>query len=166
MYLTLSRFFFLMYFFMSLYIYLKHTPEERKTISGMPQPVALVVVLILLPLFVALPLPEWLSMIVTMMMGIGFVLLTLGRMQLIRANSYSMGTTAATTVETDGMFRWLEHPIYTGMILLMLGWSVWMPLTFIATVLLYLSLRESVRKERAYMATLGVVPRGLDSSLW
>jgi protein-S-isoprenylcysteine O-methyltransferase Ste14 len=166
MYLTLSRFFFLMYFFMSLYIYLKHTPEERKTISAMPQPVWLVVILTLLPLFIVLPLPEWLSLIVTVIMGLGFGLLTLGRMQLIRANSYSMGTSAATTIETGGMFRWLEHPIYTGMMLLMLGWSLWMPLTFLATALLYRSLRESARKERAYMATLGVVPRGLDSSLW
>jgi protein-S-isoprenylcysteine O-methyltransferase Ste14 len=166
MYLILSRFFFLIYFFMSLYIYLKHTPEERKTISAMPQPVWLVVILTLLPLFVALPLPEWLSLIATVLVGVGFVLVTVGRMQLIRANSYSMGTSAATTIETRGMFRWMEHPIYTGMILLMVGWSLWMPLTLIATVLLYRSLRESVRKEREYMTTLGILPRGLDSNLW
>jgi protein-S-isoprenylcysteine O-methyltransferase Ste14 len=166
MYLTISRVLFLIYFLMSLLIFLRQTPEQRKTIDGVPQPLWLAVILMLLPLVVALPLPDWLGVTAAAGMAISLVVLTAGRLQLMRVNSYSMGTNAATVVEKGGMFRWLEHPIYTGIILFLLFWSFWMPLTLIATALQYRALRESVKHEREYLATLGEQHRGIDSRFW
>lgn len=96
----------------------------------------------------------------------GLVLMAGARRQLIRAGSFGWGPEAATRPQRDGWYRHLEHPIYTGMVIHLLGWALVNPLALVAAWQLYAAEQRAVPRERAHLARLGVSHRGLDSWLW
>jgi protein-S-isoprenylcysteine O-methyltransferase Ste14 len=141
------------------------SPEERKRII-LPRAMPLVLVLVFLPLFYALELPVWLGWLATALQAIGLGLELAGEIQLTRAQSFSVSANLPVQVQTTGFYRVLESPIYVGILVQLVAWSLWMPLTFIAVVLQIESFRRMLREERKYLAQLGTTHRGADSFLW
>ncbi|MEZ4713197.1 MAG: hypothetical protein R3A44_38770 [Caldilineaceae bacterium] len=95
----------------------------------------------------------------------GWFVELLAMFQLARRGSFGVHPTAAKAVVRDGIYR-LEHPIYCGILLNLIGWAMPIPICLIAPLLAYLGLRQAVRQERVHLETLGVKHRGFDSFLW
>lgn len=119
-----------------------------------------------LPLIAPRPIPPPVTWLGVALQLVGLVLMASGRRQLISVGSFGWGANSGTRPQTTGWYRRLEHPIYLGMIIHLLGWAAQHPATVGAAWALYTSNRARVVQERAHLAGLGVVHRGLDSPLW
>jgi protein-S-isoprenylcysteine O-methyltransferase Ste14 len=121
----------------------------------------------LLPFFVALDLPSWLGWLAVALQFAGLALEVASELQLMRNKSFAVSSKAATTVQKAGLYRWLENPIYVGIIVQIIGWALWMPLVFITVAMFLPVLRSMVTSERQFLATQhNATHRGLDSFLW
>jgi protein-S-isoprenylcysteine O-methyltransferase Ste14 len=163
--LTVSRILFVCLMINEAIVLARTPPEERKRII-MPRAMPLSVLLLLLPLFFPLELPGWLGWLAASLQAVGLGLELAGELQLMRAQSFSVSANLPAQAQTTGLYRALENPIYVGILLQMVAWSLWMPLTFIAAALQLESFRRMVREERKYLAQLGTTHRGADSILW
>lgn len=145
-------------------IFLRATPEERKQAPIPPYP-AIMGLCILAPLVIRLRLPRWLERLALGLQVLGWVLEIAAMRQLARRQSFGIHPTAATTPLQHGVYRF-EHPIYFGILVSLLGWTLPVPPSIAAVFLTYAAFRQAVREERAHLAALQIRHRGLESRLW
>jgi protein-S-isoprenylcysteine O-methyltransferase Ste14 len=146
-------------------VLLRSTPEEKKQIiypRFMPVPV----LLLLAPFAYALPLPPWLGWSVASLQGFGLLLEVYSEIQLMRARSFSIVPRSPAEPQVKGSYRFLENPIYLGMLIQFIAWGAINPVAWIGALLNYEGLRKMVRAERAHLAGLKFEHRGVDSFLW
>jgi protein-S-isoprenylcysteine O-methyltransferase Ste14 len=72
-----------------------------------------------------LDLPLWLRVLGLAIIAIGGVFGTGGALALGRNLTPFPKPIEGGTLVTSGVYRWVRHPIYTGLILGTLGWSLW-----------------------------------------
>jgi protein-S-isoprenylcysteine O-methyltransferase Ste14 len=163
--LLLSRLLLFSFLINEAIVVARSSPEERKRV----QPSVIVsasLLLLLLYFFVALPLPEpIMGLIILAQLG-GLLLEISGEIQLSRANSFAITADSATQIQKNRLYRWLENPIYIGILVQVLAVSVAMPLLFITAFMMYQQLRTMVSQERSYLLSLNESHRGVDSFMW
>jgi protein-S-isoprenylcysteine O-methyltransferase Ste14 len=141
------------------------TPEEKAQIIY-PRFMPLPVLLLLLPFAWAVALPPWIGWGLALIQAGGLGLEVASEIQLSRARAFSIVPGSPAKLQQAGSYRFLENPIYVGMILQMVAWSVLMPVAFIGALLNYEGLRRMVRAERAHLAASNLEHRGIDRVLW
>ena len=164
-FLTLSRILFVCLLINEIIVMIRSTPDERKN-APVPRLMPLTILLLFLPLFVALELPAWLGMIAVTMQAVGLVLEIAGEVQLTRAGAFSVAPHLPPEPQANGLYRFLENPIYLGILLQFIGWGLWMPLTWISAALQYEAFRRGVTAERTELARANFTLRKFDSVLW
>lgn len=145
-------------------IFLRATPEERKH-APVPAYPALLGLCMIAPLIFRLRLPRWLDRLALGLQALGWALEVAAMYQLSRRRSFGIHPTAATTPLQSGLYRF-EHPIYLGILVSLLGWTLPLPPSLAAVLLTYRAFRRAVSQERAHLATLQIRHRGLESWLW
>lgn len=163
--LTLSRIMFVLLILNEAYVASRTSAAEMSEIN-VPRVAAVSFILLLVPWIFVLSLPDWLGWLAFAIQLIGFVLEVTAEYQLMRAGSFAASSRAGKDIQTDGMYRWLENPIYVGILLQGIGWMLWMPIVLIPIVLMYGLTRQMVARERIHLLTMGIAHRGLDSVLW
>jgi protein-S-isoprenylcysteine O-methyltransferase Ste14 len=81
--------------------------------------------ILLAPDIVPLALPLWLRILGLAIIAVGGVFGTGGVLALGRNLTPFPKPIEGGTLVTSGVYRWVRHPIYTGLILGTLGWSLW-----------------------------------------
>lgn len=148
------------------FVVLRTPPEEREHIILPPFP-AVAFVLMVLPFFFVIDLPAWLAIIAVTLQASGLFMEVYTEIQLTRAKSFGVVSDKGTQPQTSGFYRFFEHPIYVGILLQMVGWGMFMPLTLIAVGLNYFAVRQMVQNEREYLtSTLNFSHSGLDTLIW
>jgi protein-S-isoprenylcysteine O-methyltransferase Ste14 len=145
-------------------IWARSTTEQRQQAPPVSRP-ALLGGLLLLPFVWRLRRPAWLERLGLAMQVSGWLLELAAMSQLISNRSFGVHPTAATTGVQSGLYR-LEHPIYLGLLLTQLGWTLPCPPSWPAMLMLYRSLRRAVAAERQHLAGIQIDHRGPDSGLW
>jgi protein-S-isoprenylcysteine O-methyltransferase Ste14 len=82
-------------------------------------------VILLAPKVLPLALPLWLRVLGLVLIAIGGVFGTGGVLALGPNLTPFPKPIEGGTLVTSGVYRWVRHPIYTGLILGTLGWSLW-----------------------------------------
>ena len=112
----------------------------------------------LLILAYALPLadraaaPPWLRILGIVGIAGGLVLTAVALLQLRRALTPFPEPRADGALRTDGLYAWVRHPIYTGLVLAAAGWALYCasPWGGLTTAALFLFFdRKAAREERA-----------------
>jgi protein-S-isoprenylcysteine O-methyltransferase Ste14 len=163
--LTVARILFALWMINEAFVVIRSTPEERALIK-LPRFGPLAILVLFIPLFLAIDYPTWVSWGLVALQALGLGLEVAGEYQLTRAKSFSIAAGTPDQFQTRGLYRFFENPIYVGILIQLLAWSVWMPLVFIGLLLNYEQLRHMVAGERAHLATNNFVHRGIDSILW
>jgi protein-S-isoprenylcysteine O-methyltransferase Ste14 len=145
-------------------IFLRATREERRQ-APVPAYPALLGLCLCAPLVLRLRLPRWLERLALGLQVLGWTLEVVAMYQLSRRQSFGIHPTAATTPLQHGLYRF-EHPIYLGILISLLGWTLPVPPSMTAVLLTYRAFRRAVRQERAHLASLQIRHRGLESRLW
>lgn len=158
------RILFLVFLAQEALIFLRATPQERAEAPVPPYP-AIYGPALLAPLVVTMRVPRWLEWLAFVLQLLGWTLEVAAMAQLARQRSFGIHPTAATETVRGGLYRF-EHPIYLGILLSLLGWTLPVPPSSIAVVLTYVGFRRAVRQERVYLASLQMHHRGLESFLW
>jgi protein-S-isoprenylcysteine O-methyltransferase Ste14 len=165
-YLLISRILFVLLLVNEGTVMARSTPAQRAEVI-MPRFLPVFFILLLLPFFVGLQLPDWLGLLAVIIQAGGLILEVAAEVQLTRAKSFAITPEAASQPQTTGLYGYLENPIYTAIALQFFAWSLFMPLTFICLFLQIESCRRMVRLEREYLQqTFQFVHRGIDSFLW
>lgn len=164
--ITISRILAVCMLLNEAFVVFRTPPEERARVILPPlAPVA--ILLLFVPFFFALDLPVWLALPAVLLQGAGLLIEVSSEIQLIRAQSFSIVSDKGTVPQTTGFYRWFEHPIYIGILMQMIGWSLFMPVVFLSVVLNFIAVRKMVHNEREYLAkALNFSHRGLDTRLW
>ena len=82
-------------------------------------------VILFAPRIIPLDLPLWLRILGLAIIAVGGVFGTGGVLALGRNLTPFPKPIEGGTLVTSGVYRWVRHPIYTGLILGTLGWSLW-----------------------------------------
>lgn len=144
----------------------RSAPAERQQIK-LPLYTAISGLLLFVPFFFALDLPAWLGWLAVALQAGGLLLEVTSELQLMRAKSFAISAEGATEIQKQGMYQWLENPIYLGILLQLVGWAIWMPVVFVCVGLFFLVIREMVSNERRFLATQHhAFHQGIDSFLW
>jgi protein-S-isoprenylcysteine O-methyltransferase Ste14 len=147
-------------------VFLRSSADEKKQIIY-PRWMPLPMLLLLAPFAWSLAfLPTALGWCLAALQGLGLALEVRSELQLMRARSFSIVPRSPAQPQVKGSYRFLENPIYVGMLLQLLAWGAIMPLAWVGAALNYEALRKMVRAERAHLKTLGFEHRGVDSFLW
>ncbi len=163
--IVISRVLFIIWLANEVYVVIRSTPEERAAIQ-LPRFGPLAIILLFIPLFIAIDYPPIIGWLLVIGQVLGLALELTGEFQLLRAKSFSIVADTPQEFQTTGLYRFLENPIYLGILLQMTVWAIWMPLVLVATVLNYEMLRKMVTSERTHLATQDFTHRGKDSFLW
>jgi protein-S-isoprenylcysteine O-methyltransferase Ste14 len=163
--LTVARILFAVWMVNEAFVVIRSTPEERARIE-LPRFGPLAILILFIPLFFAIDYPLWVGWGLVIAQGLGLAMELSGEYQLTRAKSFSIAADTPDQYQTRGLYRFFENPIYVGILLQLLAWSLWMPLVIIGLALNYDQLRRMVAGERAHLATNNFVHRGIDSILW
>ncbi|MEP7286532.1 MAG: methyltransferase [Chloroflexota bacterium] len=163
--ITISRILFILFIINEAVVVMRSSAEERDRLK-VPMIVSLSLILLLLPFFIVLALPDWLGWIAVIVQAAGLALEIVSELQLVRAQSFKISADAPQNVQTNMMYRWLENPIYIGILFQVIGWAFWMPLVIVSLFFMYQMTRSMVSAERKYLQTLNAVHRGVDSFLW
>lgn len=163
--LSLSRLLLLSFFINEAIVVARSSPEERKRTQPSP-PLVVSLLLLLSYFFVALPLPEPVVWGIVLLQIIGLLMEISGEIQLSRADSFAITADNATQIQKKNLYRWLENPIYLGILVQVFAVSIGMPLIFITWFMMFRELRNMVSRERHYLLTLNETHRGIDSFLW
>lgn len=145
-------------------IFLRATPAERDQSPLPPAPTVFGLGL-LAPFAIRVPLPGWVERLALSLQVVGWAMEIAALTQLARQRSFGIHPTAASQPLHNGLYQF-EHPIYLGILLNLLGWTLPAPPSGIAVGLMYLGFRRAVRQERAHLAQLQSRHRGLESFLW
>ena len=163
--LTVARILFAVWMVNEAFVVIRSTPEERALIT-LPRFGPLAILVLFIPLFFAIDYQLWVGWGLVILQALGLTLELAGEVQLTQAKSFSIAADTPEQFQTRGLYRFLENPIYVGLLIQLLAWSVWLPLVFIGLLLNYEHLRRMVAGERAHLATNNFVHRGIDSILW
>lgn len=163
--ITVARILFAVWMLNEAFVVIRSTPEERALIQ-LPRGGVLPILLLFIPIVFAIPYPDWIGWLLVIVQVIGLALELGGEYQLSRAKSFSIVADTPDRFQTRGLYRFLENPIYVGIIIQLLVWSLWMPLVLISVVLNVEMMRRMVAGERAHMAKSNFAHRGIDSILW
>lgn len=143
------------------------TPHEDRQRLIFPRFSWVLIFIWLIPFFLNLKLPEQLMILAITLQVIGLFIEVFAEIQLGLAHSFGILFDKGTRPQTTGFYYILEHPIYIGILLQLIGWSIFMPVVFIVVGASFLVLQKMVQNERKYLAdTLGFYHKGLDSKLW
>lgn len=85
---------------------------------------ALIVALALVPSADHYPTPNWLNRAADVIFWAGVVLAVIAGAYLGRALTATPVPTAAAKLKTTGPYRWVRHPIYTGVILIVVAMAI------------------------------------------
>jgi protein-S-isoprenylcysteine O-methyltransferase Ste14 len=160
----MRRFLFLAFLVQEGVIFWRATPEERSQAPVPPYP-AIFGVAFLAPLVLNSLVPRWLERLALLLQVAGWSLEVAAMTQLARQHSFGIHPTAATKPLQTGLYRF-EHPIYLGLLISMLGWTLPVPPCLVAAIFVYRGFRRAIRQERAHLASLQVRHRGIESFLW
>lgn len=163
--LTLARILFVLWMINEVFVILRSTPEERARVQ-LPRLAPLAFLLLFLPLFLALDYPTWLGWGLVIVQGLGLGLELAGEFQLLQAKSFSIIPDTPSQPQTQGLYRFLENPIYVGIIIQLAAWTFWIPIALIGTYLHFDLLRRMVSGERKHLESIDFRHRGIDSGLW
>jgi protein-S-isoprenylcysteine O-methyltransferase Ste14 len=164
--LTISRILAILMLINEVIVVARTPAEDRKHII-LPPLSPLPILMLFIPFFVVLDLPTWLAAIALVLQAVGLIIEVGAELQLARAKSFSVVSDKGTQPQTVGFYRLFEHPIYVGILLQMIGWSLWMPLVFVAVALNYVVIRKMIRNEREYLArALNFTHQGIDTPVW
>jgi protein-S-isoprenylcysteine O-methyltransferase Ste14 len=163
--LTISRILFILMWVNEASVIARATPEDRAK-AIMPRFAPVTFLLLLVPMFFALDLPPWLGWTAVTLQAIGLAIELMGEFQLARAKAFSIGAQIPERMVTNGLYSFLENPIFAAFLLQFVGWALWMPLLFIPVVFLAEAARKMVAAERVELGTIRVAQRRLDSFLW
>lgn len=164
--LYISKLLIILFFINEAIVVARSTPAERQQIK-LPWFTALSGLLIFVPFFFTLDLPAWLGWVAVALQVGGLLLEVTAELQLMRVNSFAISSQGATNIQKRGLYRWLENPIYVGILLQLIGWALWLPVVFVCVVLFFLVIKTMVFKEREYLATQHhITHQGLDSFMW
>jgi protein-S-isoprenylcysteine O-methyltransferase Ste14 len=164
-YLTISRILFIAFLANEALIFSRMPAEERKRVI-LPPLLPLMFLLLFIPFFWTIELPAWLGLVAVLLQGGGLALEIATEIQLTRAESYSVAANTPKNPQSTGVYRYLENPLYIGILAQIVGWSLWMPLVFVSLALQYVGIRRMVNEERKHLAAVNFAHRGLDSRLW
>ncbi len=85
---------------------------------------ALLVALVLVPTGTAWPMPGWLAAVASALVLLGLAAAAVASLALGRALSPSPVPSARGELRTGGLYRWVRHPIYTGVLAVVVGLTV------------------------------------------
>jgi protein-S-isoprenylcysteine O-methyltransferase Ste14 len=85
---------------------------------------ALLVALVLVPTGTAWPLPGWLAGVAWALVLLGLAVVAVGSLALGRALSPTPVPSARGELRTGGLYRWVRHPIYTGVLAVVVGLTI------------------------------------------
>jgi protein-S-isoprenylcysteine O-methyltransferase Ste14 len=149
-----------------LVVFVRSSEDEKKHIIY-PRWMPLPMLLLLIPFAWSLPfIPVTVAWGLVALQAIGFVLELGSEIQLMRARSFSIVVQSPSQPQRAGSYRFLENPIYVGLLLQLIAWGALMPVAWLGAALMYEGLRKMVRAERAHLKTLDFEHRGVDSFLW
>lgn len=160
----IRRFFFLVFLFQEGVVFLRATAQERTQAPIPPYP-AILGLSLLAPLVLNIRIPRWLERLALGLQVLGWALEVAAMSQLARQQSFGIHPTAATKPLQSGLYRF-EHPIYLGLFISLLGWTLPFPPSMLAMPLIYIGFCRAVRQERAHLASLDVRHRGIESFMW
>lgn len=163
--ITISRILFIIWLLNEIFVVLRTSPEDRAAIQ-LSRFEMTAVILLFVPLFIVLDYPGWFGWILVVAQSVGLVLEIAGEVQLSRSKSFSMSAATPEEFQTTGLYRFLENPIYVGILLQVVAWAIWMPLILVGALAHYNLLRKMVTSERTHLAEQEFVHRGFDSFLW
>ncbi len=83
--------------------------------------VVLLVALVLVPTGTAWPLPGWLAVVAGALVVLGLVVVAAGGLSLGRALTPTPVPSARGELRTGGLYRWVRHPIYSGVLAVVAG---------------------------------------------
>jgi protein-S-isoprenylcysteine O-methyltransferase Ste14 len=164
-YLTLSRILFIAMMINDAIVMIRSAPETRKS-APFPRFFPVSTLVLFVPIVFAINLPEWLAIIAVAGQVIGLALEIAGEIQLARASSFSVSPLTPIQPQSSGLYRFLENPIYLGILLQFAAWALWLPLLFIPVALQYEAFRRGVSAERAELSHANFTLRRMDSPLW
>jgi len=147
------------------YAFQKRKDPDRINMAA-DSPPAWALGLLLLPVIWPLRVPRSLRIFGLVLQLLGLVITVGARRQLIAVNSFGWSSQAATDPQQTGFYRHFEHPIYTSMLIQVLGLGAANPLILIAPVLGLGYVSRLISNERRFLETLGTVHRGIDSRGW
>jgi protein-S-isoprenylcysteine O-methyltransferase Ste14 len=146
-------------------VLLRSSAEEKKQIIY-PRYMPLPVLLLFAPFVYAIHVPVWIGWVMASVQSVGLLLEVSSEIQLARARSFSIVPRSPSEPQIAGFYRYLENPIYVGIVLQLVAWGALMPLALVGALLSYEGFRRMVKAERAHLATLDFRHRGVDSILW
>lgn len=158
------RFLFLTFMVQEGVIFLRAKPQERAE-APIPPYGAIFGLLLLAPLVRNSALPRWFERLALGLQVLGWALEVAATIQLAQQKSFGIHPTAATQALESGLYRF-EHPIYLGLLISILGWTLPVPPCTLAVLFAYIRFRRAIRQERAHLASLQVRHRGIDSFIW
>jgi protein-S-isoprenylcysteine O-methyltransferase Ste14 len=164
-YLTISRILFFALWVNEIVVVARSTPEERASMN-FPRWLPIMILLLFVPLLWPLDLPPWLALIAIVLQAVGLVVELAGEVQLSRAHSFSIAARPPEQPQREGLYRFLENPIYVAILMQFFGWALWNPVAFISVALQLVMFRRMVSAERVQLASLSFMHRKLDSALW
>jgi protein-S-isoprenylcysteine O-methyltransferase Ste14 len=85
---------------------------------------ALIVALVLIPSADHYPTPDWLEATADIVFWIGVGLAVIAGAYLGRSLTATPVPTNAATLKTSGPYRWVRHPIYTGVVFIVVAMAV------------------------------------------
>lgn len=81
----------------------------------------LLVALIALPSSDQWPTPDWVHLMGTIIVGLGLLMVTVASLRLGSSLTPTPVPTERATLTTDGLYRFVRHPIYTGVLTIVVG---------------------------------------------
>ncbi len=163
--LTVSRIIFVLLWVNEFYVLSRSSAEERAAMPIGPS-IAISFVLLVLPFFIAIAYPDWLGWLIVIGQVVCLAMEVAGEIQLSRAKSFSINAKVPMTPQKDGLYRFMENPIYIALLLHFAIWGIWMPLVWIGVAMQYMVVRKMVKAERSQLAAIQFVHRKFDSILW
>ena len=86
--------------------------------------VVLLIAIVLVPPADHWPTPGWLLVVASVLTLGGMVVVVMGSLRLGRALAAGPAARAHAPLQTDGLYRWVRHPGYSGLIALVIGVAI------------------------------------------
>jgi protein-S-isoprenylcysteine O-methyltransferase Ste14 len=109
-------------------------------------------------LTLALP---WRTLVAFILWSVGIAIALAGLFEFLRAKTTvnPLSPEAASAIVTSGIYRYSRNPMYVGLLLALLGWSVWLshllPFALLPFFILYINRFQIEPEERALSVKFG-----------
>jgi protein-S-isoprenylcysteine O-methyltransferase Ste14 len=145
------------------------TGRGRSGWSTLAGQVVLLIAIVLVPPADHWPTPDWLLVVASVLTLGGMVVVVMGSLRLGRSLAASPAARTHAPLQTDGLYRWVRHPVYSGLLALVVGVAIRsgnMLAAMLAVVIVIFFNRRAAREEAqlrerspAYDAYASVTPR-------